>query len=141
MEAWQHAVTSVSYTHLDVYKRQILSCSKEKVKERQIGGKYEENIWCIECLSLIHIWLYRQILFIRGFRCQSGGVCWSYRLVILFFVFTNRNVTAVSYTHLDVYKRQRFHREKSICYHTYMSWKREYQDKKDIDTAEHIIFL
>ena len=22
----------------------ILSCSKEKVKERQIGGKYEENI-------------------------------------------------------------------------------------------------
>ena len=70
---------SVSYTHLDVYKRQIFDCVKR------------EFIWCDMNMSL------------RGVHMNTGGNNLESNLSGVTAVCYSM---AVSYTHLDVYKRQ-----------------------------------
>ena len=63
----------VSYTHLDVYKRQVHS---------RTVGKFYDNIVVIAYVN---------------FTIGNDGIV---------FVCNGNNISTVSYTHLDVYKRQ-----------------------------------
>ena len=70
-------IVPVSYTHLDVYKRQV-----------QDTGSYGSAFGQTVILLLIQI---------GGLGVITGAVT--------FLMLSGRNIT-VSYTHLDVYKRQ-----------------------------------
>ena len=69
------SLVSVSYTHLDVYKRQI-QADETPVLVNHDGRKAGSKSW---------MWVYR-----------SGHL------------YQDRQIVPVSYTHLDVYKRQLF---------------------------------
>ena len=71
---------AVSYTHLDVYKRQAMSKLKKLLPKRDLRARW---LWVL-ALALTAVKL---------------GLC-SFQLI----------VASVSYTHLDVYKRQIFRR-------------------------------
>ena len=45
-------VTAVSYTHLDVYKRQLFICIKRKIVKLNKGFLYPLCIWFVKCLFL-----------------------------------------------------------------------------------------
>ena len=74
-----YKVTAVSYTHLDVYKRQIRRCIIAHV-----SGDDEERIE-----------LGNKLLFAAEELHESVDIVWH-----------QPGVLPVSYTHLDVYKRQ-----------------------------------
>ena len=40
-----NVLPSVSYTHLDVYKRQVQMCTKIKKERRNEYGEYDENVY------------------------------------------------------------------------------------------------
>ena len=86
---------SVSYTHLDVYKRQSKRCS----------------IFRIEPVILFIILLYLLIAFIL----LSSFLSINYYHYCLYFLskIILLSHKAVSYTHLDVYKRQYKNRSKT----------------------------
>ena len=82
------SVIAVSYTHLDVYKRQIYrlqydDCDKFYIgqTERRFIDRYKEHLPKKDITS-----------------AKSNFA--------LHLINENHNYTAVSYTHLDVYKRQ-----------------------------------
>ena len=113
---------AVSYTHLDVYKRQVLSPDSEKgiaytrkagimaVQEQKKTGMqmWQSSVWQKrpETVSYTHLDVYKRqgqiarkhnLLFIVD-ASQTAGV--------LPINIREMNIDAVSYTHLDVYKRQ-----------------------------------
>ena len=84
---WRH--DPVSYTHLDVYKRQVLLAIK------QMGGESTEA-WPTVLDDLVKRGLRRpELLIVDGGAGLESAIAavWD-------------SVPAVSYTHLDVYKRQ-----------------------------------
>ena len=74
----RHIYLPVSYTHLDVYKRQI--------QNKEIAKEAAQEVW------------YEIIKSIDSFNGESGLSTWIYTLC--------KRTIPVSYTHLDVYKRQ-----------------------------------
>ena len=102
--SWKPTIWPVSYTHLDVYKRQVfMSCSSD---DNNDNGKVENTI------------------IINGKEYlddESASVSYnSYSQSISFEAgFSNpESLMAVSYTHLDVYKRQRPARPEPIIAHS-----------------------
>ena len=77
---------AVSYTHLDVYKRQAIQILQ--------GGKLKEHITKTPALLI----------------CMEGEVIFENEKGIKTTLFTGDyvNIEPVSYTHLDVYKRQEY---------------------------------
>ena len=73
--------SSVSYTHLDVYKRQILAATEEEVEAVHAGLRAYNRNYCPDAEDLS-----------RAVRDEAGRVV--------------AGTDSVSYTHLDVYKRQ-----------------------------------
>ena len=98
----------VSYTHLDVYKRQVQAAAKKAVGlvvqggQRTVSEAEEANI-CLLYTSLLPTRKTRPLTVIdRSFQANIlhiGGKCF-------FLNFPAIGIFAVSYTHLDVYKRQ-----------------------------------
>ena len=88
----------VSYTHLDVYKRQRYHYENSMNDIDGFIGAHDDRLppEVIE-LSLIHI-SKKAIAFVGR---HPAGVCIAVAALLLFIM-----VSAVSYTHLDVYKRQ-----------------------------------
>ena len=84
----------VSYTHLDVYKRQLRICSFQLLRRPQVLRRREPVAQEIERKFVINpaAWVPRDggIHFRQGYLNSQK----------------ERVVRAVSYTHLDVYKRQ-----------------------------------
>ena len=76
---------SVSYTHLDVYKRQDYTCNFQ--------SKWIGIIYMISLFQLLHRYI------------ANNRQKWSNNKFVLRYVQENR-LESVSYTHLDVYKRQ-----------------------------------
>ena len=97
-------VKPVSYTHLDVYKRQVFEYNSEKVgiyKDKD-GKIFAVKPICTHSVSYTHLDVYkRQITKTINFHFFS--------LTLIFFSNTRHNRNPVSYTHLDVYKRQVLH--------------------------------
>ena len=90
---------AVSYTHLDVYKRQIIRAAARTVHliifHKQILSLFRKVFPFIP-VSYTHLDVYKR---------QVQQV--SYYYSIVFFIGKSiRIIFAVSYTHLDVYKRQ-----------------------------------
>ena len=58
-DAMLKAVEAVSYTHLDVYKRQLCAKLEQVTKETYAGVEYHQGMLngrqVVVCLSLIHI--------------------------------------------------------------------------------------
>ena len=75
---WKYKIQPVSYTHLDVYKRQLLKGVMEELKNRGYQAVHllvaKDNVKALRSYDKLNF----------------------------------ENVGAVSYTHLDVYKRQVF---------------------------------
>ena len=110
-------LTSVSYTHLDVYKRQNLCYSNPKVREiitDEIVDYLKNHPWinalhfwladgsnnnceCDECKKALPSDFYVKMLNELDAKLSAADL--STKIVFLIYV-------AVSYTHLDVYKRQ-----------------------------------
>ena len=80
-------VVAVSYTHLDVYKRQIDSYLDESV---QVAGAIDKSVIEKAVQTLLEVRESGGRLFVLGVGGGAG----------------NATHAAVSYTHLDVYKRQ-----------------------------------
>ena len=97
---------TVSYTHLDVYKRQVYvpceECGGKRYNEETLQVTYKDKtIYDVLELSLIHILVSTQTV--------SGKIESFKSTDIQKYHFENGYVLcngAVSYTHLDVYKRQ-----------------------------------
>ena len=90
----EHDVKTVSYTHLDVYKRQVLA---RELSLEEIGEIRAKTPAGLELEAFVH-----------GAMCMAySGRC------MLSAYMTGRDANhgdcaqPVSYTHLDVYKRQR----------------------------------
>ena len=75
-----HTLRPVSYTHLDVYKRQELEYIEEAVRENKICG---DGAFTKKCSAWMEQELHTK------------------------YSLLTTSCTPVSYTHLDVYKRQR----------------------------------
>ena len=116
IETFYNTVRTVSYTHLDVYKRQwysLISSYAKSMKSMKIILMFSKLLlrYAIYALSLIHIkmcirdrsspvTLSALLLLPVSFRHPtrySAFPCWS--LI---------TIPPVSYTHLDVYKRQHY---------------------------------
>ena len=80
---------TVSYTHLDVYKRQVLGLLKQTVRPEFIN-RIDEIVMFTPLTSA-------NIKQIVGLQLKS---------VTKMLAHQNITMDAVSYTHLDVYKRQ-----------------------------------
>ena len=85
------AGTPVSYTHLDVYKRQAIT-------ERKKTGKHPALITLLALAFQVHFALCSH----DGFYIV--GLTQSFHPHII--IHAQQDVFPVSYTHLDVYKRQ-----------------------------------
>ena len=105
---------SVSYTHLDVYKRQ-LQHEKEKLEKLLIAEKanLEEKIalffkeFSNGALAFFSQSLVRRTSeFLKEVKVDDKGVVDLTAPTILELLRRGRCICAVSYTHLDVYKRQ-----------------------------------
>ena len=103
---------SVSYTHLDVYKRQ----DKEEEREKDLEADAEKGrtahfllkqllLWAAVSLvfpaAICILWGRERLLELRYLLAAAAG-----GLLLLLVVFDVITMLAVSYTHLDVYKRQ-----------------------------------
>ena len=107
-----YPLTSVSYTHLDVYKRQLLTSG---VPYGTPESRKEAKFICLCGLRLRDLRL-EDIGLVRAVDALHAA-CLINRVVILrrdldgagqtFDGDLRISVGAVSYTHLDVYKRQR----------------------------------
>ena len=85
---------AVSYTHLDVYKRQVEACIAElRAGDPAILAGWERQRQRIEAAAAFYK---RSPDFVR----QGKGDTATHKL------FVERSYMPVSYTHLDVYKRQ-----------------------------------
>ena len=104
-----NSIRAVSYTHLDVYKRQAVFSSVLAVYLAGQGKSAQELSFIMSAAGLFSIlllpvtgWLLDKTLrprLISGVLLLSAGM--------LGLVFSaSHSVWAVSYTHLDVYKRQ-----------------------------------
>ena len=91
--------TAVSYTHLDVYKRQ----AKELKKATQ---EYEKLLAEISGEQ-------REIVRHSTIGREKSSVCEDDSALLQKFFTKQSFVDAVSYTHLDVYKRQAEGRDRS----------------------------
>ena len=115
---------SVSYTHLDVYKRQVLECvindyltfiillfglfcvSGNITVEGDFAGSPRVNVGLLALGTLLSscigttgasMLMVRPVIKMNSWRKRKGHI-------MIFFIFMVSNT--VSYTHLDVYKRQ-----------------------------------
>ena len=92
-ESWQKreigGLKTVSYTHLDVYKRQTLDCSACILTPKMVEASAHERI---------NLFTYSEVEKVSGF---VGDFKVDIRKKA-------RSVDTVSYTHLDVYKRQSY---------------------------------
>ena len=90
---------SVSYTHLDVYKRQLFGCSSAPIFNNPN-----------QCIGKIGISRTINLAQFKGQNFGSFGFqkldLKPYEVVLTFDDGPTDDVTPVSYTHLDVYKRQ-----------------------------------
>ena len=111
-----HNVWSVSYTHLDVYKRQVSVCV---IYVSSIWYSHSSNtmcsLWSISPSITLAFWLLLNevtrtsiidLLPDIGLICISISVVFNFLIAFLNYLFLLYSSTAVSYTHLDVYKRQ-----------------------------------
>ena len=93
-----HSPASVSYTHLDVYKRQLTACGQKESENTvySIGiSQYGEHASLDNC----------RIGFLQGLE-EAGLVEGTDFTVDYQNAGFDDNIAPVSYTHLDVYKRQ-----------------------------------
>ena len=108
LEMSEHCISTVSYTHLDVYKRQVGLCEIVAVVQR-LGAAGEDDGAAL--VAEVEI-LAREL---QTLQCNSAS--WvEYPLVPAIRLCSSRqhlswfhsrdNSKSVSYTHLDVYKRQ-----------------------------------
>ena len=109
----------VSYTHLDVYKRQL--SARQDIRKRLVGDDEARVENAVELIEELHSRLFTERL-INYYESKES----SYARVVEIFIRTNtggkkleysdillsiatatwKSQTPVSYTHLDVYKRQ-----------------------------------
>ena len=85
-----HVCRAVSYTHLDVYKRQYPRsiCKRDEINELFLLSEIQEPERAISSLQKLA----------RIIKEYNSDHCLDYA-----------QIQAVSYTHLDVYKRQSYH--------------------------------
>ena len=104
-------VNTVSYTHLDVYKRQIVISSQvvlglQTIQSRQVNVLMEPSVITIGAINggnrsnIIPEW----VEMIGTVRSLDEGMRRDIHRRIV------KTAQSVSYTHLDVYKRQVWHR-------------------------------
>ena len=115
MRQMPHYSYSVSYTHLDVYKRQM-------GRHWNYGNRVQSFI----------IWRKKQVSFCRKMPMRIMKLCNGYfskwhqlaqclvKLVISINSMARKSKikdhwNAVSYTHLDVYKRQRLYKQRKLA--------------------------
>ena len=102
----------VSYTHLDVYKRQLLGFALVKLGERVVGlrklaGEASDTMiqvtrFVLEMTPLGTFGLIAALVGAYGFeKLLPLGT-----FVFALYLACALHIVAVSYTHLDVYKRQ-----------------------------------
>ena len=96
---------AVSYTHLDVYKRQTLIpaaaaniLTKEPPPSKMQQKMVNKYLHLLK-LNLQHKW----VVFVI-----AGGV-----IVVTGIAIASMGTSSVSYTHLDVYKRQHFSKKQN----------------------------
>ena len=89
-----HTYDSVSYTHLDVYKRQIPdTVNRSLSSSRRVGAMFTTRKVSRNILSFLLCKSSRRVFASLLYVTRSGG-----------------SMSTVSYTHLDVDKRQQHHR-------------------------------
>ena len=105
----------VSYTHLDVYKRQLIQQTMVHLPSFAAPLGFLLSILFIPSLRIQLIWLYRASANIQEFQVQGMRFtpflsvllsCMPVVGMVLNALVLQEIYKAVSYTHLDVYKRQ-----------------------------------
>ena len=88
-------VLPVSYTHIDVYKRQVNGTARINIPTGMTANYgYEKGKWDVEPNEIV------------------SGI----EDVVYVYLFDKISETAVSYTHLDVYKRQILYYKRVLNY-------------------------
>ena len=101
------AIIPVSYTHLDVYKRQTLGCEGELYDFLKSVEKELTTAFIVSAVEIVNTpsgdfagdveGLKVTISKADGEKCER---CWTFSNTV------GQDIEPVSYTHLDVYKRQ-----------------------------------
>ena len=115
MRILSHNIWAVSYTHLDVYKRQRLYYALTTDNDRSLCKNYSENGEHDKGLWRAPNQREMMLMFIENKEFPNGTASrtkWRYTIPTgdnagnLRFFSANNDGNPVSYTHLDVYKRQ-----------------------------------